>query len=190
MPLVYKICGGGDIPAHICNPCIDFERGRVRSVSFVEDSLFTITDSGLINKAQVEMPSFWEEGIENEKVHVIPKTRGTFDGGSAVTAPGHGDVKEIVTGKTFTLVFNDPDHRENEVFYAAIANAPGVYRVAWRTDTELRISGATVSIDPVDNTEDDPDSAVEWACTVTWSQKRKTVQIFDLAPVKQIFNCF
>jgi len=189
MPLVYKNCGS-EIPAHICNPCIETERGGVRSVSFIDAGLIPFTSEGLIDKAQVETPSFWEDGIKDSKTHVIPKTRGTYDGGSASTSAGFGDVKEIVTGKNCTLVFNDPDHRENEAFYAAIANAPGTYHVAWRTDTELRISETPVKVDPADNTEEDIDSAVVWTCTVTWTQKRKTVQIFDLAPVKGFFNCF
>ena len=178
------------MPAHICNPCSKNERGGVRSIGFIEASLIEFTNDGLIDKSLVEELPFWEGGVEAGNIHIIPKTRGTFDGGSAVTSAGFGDVKEIVTGKEFTLVFNDPDHRENEAFYSAIANAPGTYHVAWRTDSELRISEAAVSIDPVDNTEEDVDSSVVWTCTVKWSQKRKTVQVFDLAPVKKIFDCF
>ena len=190
MPLVYKICGGGDIPAHICNPCISTENGNVRSIGLIDATLLDISDEGLIEKAQVEALSFWEKGVTDGKIHIVPNTRGTFDGGSPVSSAGFGDVKEIVTGKDFTLVFNDPNHKENEAFYAAIANAPGAYHIAWRTDTELRISGTAVNIDPVDNTEEDPTSAVLWTVTATWTQKRKTVQIFDLVPVKKIFNCF
>jgi len=190
MPIVYKNCGGDAIPAHLCNPCIETEAGGVRGAAYIQESYIPRDENEVIDGSIVETLEWWNTGITTGKIIVIPKTRGTFDGGSPITGSGYGDVAEIVTGKTFTLVVNDPDHKENEAFYAALGNATGSYNVAWRTNTELRISDKTVNIDAVDNTEEDVNSKVEWTATVTWSQKRKTVQIFDLEPVKQIFNCF
>jgi hypothetical protein len=170
---------------------MDLENGGVRAVGFIVADYVPFTGTGLINKAIVETDDYWETGITDGKIHIIANTRGTYDGGSAVTTPGWGDVKEVVLGKNMTLVFNDRDHKQNEEFYAAMANAPGVYHAAWRTDRELRISETPVNIDPVDNTEEGVDSVVAWACTVTWTQKRKTVQIFDLTPeIKKMFSCF
>ena len=190
MPLTYKICGSDEIPAHFCNPCIEPEQGGVRGAAYILAAYVPFTPAGLIDRTLVETLSWWQTGIENGSIHVIPKTRGTFDGGSPVSGAGYGDLAEITTGKTFTLTVNDPDHRENEEFYAALANAPGAYHAAWRTGTELRISEKAVNVDPVDNTEEDVNSQVVWTANVTWNQKRKTVQIFDLAQVKEIFSCF
>jgi hypothetical protein len=190
MPIVYKTCGEGIIPEHLCNACIEVEQGGVRGVAFILSDYIPRDENGLIDGDSVESLAWWNTGITTGKIIVIPKTSGTFDGGAAVTGQGYGDVKEIVTGKTFTLVMNDPDHKENEPFYSSIANAPGTYHIAWRTGSELRISDKPVNIDPVDNTEEDINSAVRWTATSVWTQSRKTVQIFDLDPVKQIFNCF
>ena len=123
MPLQYKLCGSENIPAHVCNPCISVELGGIRGVTLIEADLVPF-DNGLINKSLVETPEWWDDGIQLGKIHVIPKTRGTFDGGSPTTLSAFGDVKEMVISKNFTLVFNDPDHRENEEFYASLAKAP------------------------------------------------------------------
>jgi hypothetical protein len=187
MPLSYKPCGSGGIPAHVCNGCIKTEQGGVRGAAFILASHIPRDVNGLISQ-QVEDFSWWESGINNGEIHVVPKTRGTFDGGSPTTSPGYGNLAEITTGKIFTAVMSDPDHRENEAFYEAMANAPGAYHFAWRTGNELRISDTTVNIDPVDNTEEDVNSQVVWGVTITWSQDRKTVQIFNLN--KEIFKCF
>jgi hypothetical protein len=193
MPIAYKACGGAEIPAHLCNACTTNEKGGVRGVAYIEKSYVDAARdgaTGLIEKETVETLEWWNTGIEEGKIMVVPKTRGTFDGGSPQTSAGYGDVKEITKAKNFTLVSYDPDHKENEVFYEGLANAPGAFHIAWRTDTELRISDKPVNIDPVDNTEEDIDTNVDWAVTATWSQSRKTVQIFDVTPVKQFFNCF
>jgi hypothetical protein len=176
----------------LCNACTDPEQGGVRGVAYIEKSYVDAarTADGLIDKLNVEMLAWWNTGVLSGKIIIVPRTRGTFDGGSPVTGAGYGDIAEITTGKNFTLVANDPDHKENEEFYSALANAPGAYHVAWRTNTELRISDKPVNIDPVDNTEEDISSQVFWAATATWQQSRKTVQIFDVEPIKQLFNCF
>jgi hypothetical protein len=192
MPIVYKSCGGAEIPAHLCNACTKPEKGGVRGVAYIEKSYLDAArlSSGLFEKSDVESLEWWNTGVLNGNIIIIPKTRGTFDGGSPQTGSGFGDISEITTGKIFTLVANDPDHKDNEAFYAALSDAPGAYYLAWRTDTELRISDAPVSIDAGDSTEEDINSQVTWAVTATWTQSRKTVQVFDVTPIKQLFNCF
>jgi hypothetical protein len=194
MPIIaYKVCGGNGIPVHTCKPCIKNEKGGVRGVAYIENDYLELArdaTSKLIEKTSVETLEWWNTGILEGKIIVVPKTRGTFDGGSPQTGSGYGDVKEITIAKNFTLVANDPDHKDNEEFYEALASSPGAYHVAWRTESELRISDTPVNVDVVDNTEEDIDSVVDWAATSTWTQSRKTVQVFDITPVKTIFNCF
>ena len=187
MALIYKVCGTGEIPSHFCNPCLEVEQGGLRGGAFILSSYIPRASGDSISN-EVEDFSWWETGINEGKIHVIPKTRGTFDGGSPTESPGYGDLSTIVTGKTFSVVMNDPDHRDNEEFYAAIANAPGSYNFAWRTGTELRISDTGVNIDPTDPIEEDPNSQVVWTVNITWNQKRKTVQIFNLD--NKVFSCF
>ena len=192
MPLIPKLCGTENIPPHLCLGCVVTEQGRVRGVAYISTAYMAdaFTPNGLINRSEVQSMTWWETGITNGSIFVVPRTSGTFDGGSANMVAGYGDVGEMSSGKTFTLVVNDPDHTDNEEFYAAIASAPGSYHVAWRTGSELRISEKPVNIDPTDPIEDDVNSPVVWTANVTWDQKRKTVQIFDLEPVKSIFECF
>jgi len=187
MPLTFKICEKVNITPHICNGCIEVEQGGLRGGAFISSSYIPRTPDGLISK-DVENFSWWETGINEEKIYIVPRTRGTFDGGSPKTSPGYGDLNEIITGKTFTAVMSDPDHTDNEEFYAAIADAPGGYHFAWRTGNELRISDTGVNIDPADAVEEDVNSQVVWTVTITWDQSRKTVQIFELN--KEVFQCF
>ena len=194
MALIFKLCGTDEIPAHFCNPCLEIEQGGVRGAAYISTAYMTstnaFTSSGIIDRNIVENLAWWKTGAENGSIIVIPKTRGTYDGGSPTESAGFGDLSTITTGKTFTLVVNDPDHRDNEPFYAAIANAPGSYHVAWRTGSQLRISETGVNVDPADPIEEDVNSQVVWTANITWDQKRKTTQIFDLSKVKEIFNCF
>ena len=173
----YILLGGGKI-----------ERGGIRGVALIDEDYVPLTASGKINVEMVETLSWWEEGINHGYIHVVPKTRGEFDGGRTVTYKDRGE--DIVCGKEYKLTAFDPDHKGNEEFYAAIAEAKDKFRVAWRTDTELRISGGTVRINPTDPVDGDLESPVVWKVYYTWKQKDAVVQVFDAKSIKSnIFDC-
>jgi hypothetical protein len=104
---------------------------------------------------------------------------------------GSEDEAEITTGKNFSLVANDPDHKANDEFWNSIEKQPGEFHAIWRTGSQLRISDTPVSTSVADPVEEGTDTEVTWQATITWRQtRRRTVQIFDVAPVREIFECF
>jgi hypothetical protein len=55
--------------------------------------------------------------------------------------------------------------------------------------TEAHASrAAAVYIDVTDAIDEDIYSVLEWTCTITWTQDKKTVQSFDGSKVREIFN--
>ena len=190
MSIIYKTCPqDGIIPDYMCDPCGATEKGRVRGVAYIHKSL-----KSTITKQNVESLSWWENGIESGMIKIIPSTRGTFDGGAKVTVTGFGDEHELVTGKTFTVVFNDRNHTENEEFYEILENNFKNYILAFRTESELRIgTDALNSMEAKDNVEEDDASIVLWQATATWNQNKPKliVPIYQLTDdVKDLFaNC-
>ena len=170
------ILGGGKI-----------EHGGIRGVALIKEEYIPLDASGKIDGDKVEELSWWENGIRCGQIHVIPKTRGDFDGGRIVVERGCDE--EIPVGKAYKLIALDPDHRKNEGFYAAVAEKNGAFWVAWRTDSELRISGSAVRINPTDPIDEDIFSQVVWRVYYTWYQERAVVQVFDAEKIKCVFDC-
>jgi len=190
MALVYKTCAIDDnLPEYICDPCAEGELGGVRGTAFIHKSL-----KEEITKTNLELISWWEQHVNAGLIIVIPTTRGTFDGGTPNTVPGFGDVAEKITSKTFTLVFNDLNHKENQPFYQFLENNFKDYIPAFRTGSELRVgTDVLASCAVADNIEEDINSNVLWTGTTTWKQKSPNtlVPVYNLTDkVKNLFsNC-
>lgn len=195
MTIVYKKCApDGEIPEYMCDPCETGELGRVRGAAYIDKSLKDLIDAESTTPGvkNIESKSWWETQILAGLIKVIPTTRGTYDGGTSNMVTGFGDRREVKSSKTHSLVFNDPNHKGNDDFYQAIEDNAENYFIAWRTDTELRVSKETLTnVDAQDAVEEDLDSIVTWQVTNTWDQKgsKKNVPIYNLGDVKDVFNC-
>ena len=186
MPVLYKICDDSRY-SRLYNDCLDIERGRIRSVAFVKKSFIRRDADGYISNA-VETSSWWHEGILRGAIEVVPQTRGTFDGGKSITVPGYGKIESFAARKSFTVEIHDPEHKENWLYYAKLAEKRGQYHLVFMTETQLRISDTPVNIDVGDPVEEDTDSGVLWTCNITWTQDKLTVQSFDARVAKNIFE--
>ena len=167
--------------------CLEMEQGGVRGAAFIKIGYIPRNKNGYIDDS-VETTDFWNTGIATKKIHIISPTRGSFDGGSAITVPGYGRIEEFAARKKFTAVIHDPEHSGNWSFYAKLAQARGQYHFAFITETELRISDTPVNIDVSDGVEEDVDSQVTWTCQVTWTQDKPTLQSFDARNVRGVFE--
>ena len=147
------------IPDHICDPCESIETGRLRSVAFIKNTFAFIDPSN---------PTEWEAGFASGDIILIPQTKGTFDGGAEVEAPGYGDQSTRLTGYNFQAQYQDPNYRQNCAFYNAIKNSRG-YKFAYRTQTQIHISDTTVQVIPKNPVQDDTTSEVVWDVIVKWS---------------------
>jgi hypothetical protein len=180
MAIVYKNCDELSIPQHVCDDCIDGEKGGIRSIALV-DKDYNLDDP--------TSSADWLAGITAGKIIIVPATRGTFDGGSAVTAQGYGDNAQITTGYTFTLAARDPAYKQNQTFWNVISKRKD-FKVAFRTNTLVHISDAPVSITPTNPVEEGLDSVVDWQISFTWSSSNLP-EPYDATALKDtVFTCF
>lgn len=147
------------IPDYICDPCVETEKGRIRSIAFIKNS-FAFTDP--------TSPAEWQAGFAAGDIIIIPFTKGTFDGGSEVESAGYGDLATKLTGYNFQLQYQDPNYRTNCEFYNAIKRSSN-YRVAYRTETQIHISNNPVQVIPKNPVQDDITTEVVWDVLVKWS---------------------
>lgn len=162
---------------HYCNDCETIEDGRVRSVAYIaSDWEFTDPSS----------PVEWAAGIAQKKIIIIPKTNGTFDGGSEVEAPGYGDQATRLTGYNFQAVYNDPNYADNATFYNALKRSTN-WKFAYRTGSKVHLTTNTVSAVPKNPVADDIASAVVWNVTVKWTEADLPIPYDTPAG---IFDCF
>jgi len=195
MAIVYKKCvEDGNVPEYLCDPCVITEKGRVRGTAYIHKSLKDVLEgeSSTPGIKNVELKAWWETQILAGLIKVIPKTRGTYDGGTSNMITGYGDVSEIKSNKTHTLVFSDPNHKGNDDFWQGMENVATDYLIAWRTETELRVANAPLdNIDAQDAVEEDINSDVRWQVTNTWRQNKPkmNVAIYNLGDVKDVFDC-
>ena len=90
MAIIYKSCTpSGGVPEYMCDPCTEGEKGRVRSVMFINKSLLvTLAVIGLGAKKNIETLSWIETQIEAGLIIIIPNVRGTYDGGAPSKVTG------------------------------------------------------------------------------------------------------
>jgi len=169
-----------DVPEHVCNPCAEFEKGRVRAIAFInKDYVSTI-------QAAPTSTVNWQAGIESGLIRIIPEVSGTSNGGEKVAGTGYGDLREKVTGRNYTVAFKDPNYVDNCSFYTELERSRS-WHIAYKTETLLHISDKAVSTftnNPVtENLEDD----VVWNIETVWFQK---TPVCPLESPEDIFDCF
>lgn len=165
------------IPDHYCNECEPREHARIRAAAFVRK------DFSFINPSD---PDEWEQGIADKKIIIIPKTNGSFDGGSEVEGPGYGDQQTSLNGYNFQAIFNDPNYKLNADFYNAIKNSRN-YKFFYKTETQGHLTDVAVQAIPKNPVVEDLTGEVVWNITVKWSDDDLPVP-FD-APAG-VFECF
>lgn len=157
---VYYPTGCDDIiPAHICDPCVVAEHGRVSSIAFIKNTFEFIDPSD---------PTEWQTGFAAGDIILIPQTRGTFDGGSEVEGPGWGRKASSLTGYNFQLQYQDPNYKGNCNFYNILKRSKNM-KVAFVTETQVHISVEEVQVIPKNPIQDEVTSEVVWDVLVKWS---------------------
>ncbi len=169
-----------EVPEHICNPCAEFEKGRVRAAAFIhKDYVATI-------KAAPDDTVAWQTGIEAKLIRIIPEISGTSNGGEKVSGAGYGDVKEKVTGRNFIVSYKDPNYKDNCNFYTEMEKSRAWY-FAYKTETLLHISDKAISIFANNPTSENVEDDVTWNVEATWFQKSP---ICPVDTPDDIFDCF
>lgn len=175
--IYYPVGCDTTIPDHFCDPCEPTEHGRVRSVAFVKSDFAFVDPTN---------PNEWTVGIQNKDIIIIPEVLGSFDGGAPVESPGYGDQQSKISGYNFSLLFKDPNYKDNADFYNALKYSRA-YRVAYRTENFVHISEAAVSVIPKNPVQEDLTTEVVWDVEVKFSQGDLPVPYDTPAG---IFTCF
>lgn len=152
-------CGStSSLPAYSCNPCPEYEYGRIRSVAYVKNTL-SFTDPS--------SPTEWTTGINNGDIRVIWETQGSYDGGTTSELPGYGNREFTNGGTSHVLNYKDPNYAENWDFYMAIKDSSD-WSIAFRTSSQIHLANAPVTITPKNPVADDLKSNVVWDVQVKW----------------------
>lgn len=150
------------VPEHLCNPCLPLELGGVRTVLFIDKDYIITTPSAA---------SEWNSGITSRNIIIIPKTYGTFDGGTPSEGQGFGDTPTSLDGYDYFLQFFDPNFIGNVDHYDTIKNLRANYKVAFRTSTQIIMSDKVVTIIPKMPIAQDLKTKVLWAVDVKWTSQ-------------------
>ena len=178
MPIVYKSCTPAEAAEHFCNTCDTGEKGRVRSLVLI--ALGTTIATPLTSEA-------WTALVEAGTVVIIPETSGTFDGGTPKMITGFGDVKEKKIGDDYVLTVKDPNYKENISFWENTEKE--TWNIAFRSETQLMIVNAPVTVTAKAPIEDDLETSITWNIEAKWFSSSKP-KATPFAPIADLFSCF
>lgn len=181
MAIYYPGCDTDELPEHQCDPCNDFEKGRVRSSGFVTSAYKPTID------ANPTLTSAWTAGIESGDIIIIAEVIGSLDVPDPITGPGYGNNVETILGTDYTLSFRDPSYKSNCVFYNTLKRQTGKWHAIYRTGSQTHISNETTTIGikaPItENLEDN----LEWVVSAKWRGQDQPCP-FDTP--EGVFECF
>ena len=162
---------------HKCDECDTPELGRVRSLVLIKK------DTAITFPLDLKE---WQAGIEAGSIIVIPRTAGSYDGGSPKTGDGYGDETERVLSYDHVLSVKDPNYADNCDFYEAAEGE--IWNCAFRSETKLHYVDAACKLSAKAPIEEAVDSRIVWNLEVKWNSKRKP-KVVDVEPIAEIFNC-
>lgn len=177
----YPGCDTDELPEYQCDPCDDYEKGRIRSVGFVSASYKATL------AANPQNFTLWQTGIESEDIILIPKVVGALDAPDPITGPGYGDDIETILGRDFTLTWRDPSYKNNCNFYNTLKRKNGQYYAIYRTGSQTHISDVTVTIDARAPVTENLEDNVEWNGSAKWRSQDSPCP-FDTPD--GVFECF
>lgn len=162
--LIYKDCiEESEGLQYICDPCEITEGGGVRSLCLLKKGT-TIPNP----YTQLDIDILVGAGL----MHVMPETRGSFDGGTPKMITGYGDNKERNIGSDYVLQVKDPTFADNYAFWEAVENNED-WNIAFRTESQLAVVYDDVTITTKAPAEEGIDTEVVWDIECKWFSKSK-----------------
>ena len=163
---------------HVCDPCDTPELGRVRVLILIKKG------------TQIAIPlvkTDWQNAIEAGNIIIIPRTIGSFDGGTPVYGDGYGNETERKLADDYVLSVRDPNYADNTEFWEEAEKE--VWNVAFVTETKLQYVNSDVRLTAKAPVEEGLDSRVVWNVEMKWRSKTKPkVVAFDT--IADFLKCF
>lgn len=168
------------LDAYTCVDCDDsIEHARIGAGAFIHES---VIDDILADPTNATV---WQTAITAGKVIILPKLKGSFDGGTPKIVDGYGRVKNKTIGYDFSATVEDPVYAANWAFYKSLVGK-STWHFAYVTETQGHISGVAVSVAPKNPITNSMDDAVVWSSDITW------FEAFTPAPFAaplEVFTC-
>lgn len=168
-----------DVAPRVCDPCGDqIELGGIRHSSFVrEDHVWT----------NPTLLAEWQAGISAGTIIMVPKIKGSCNGGEPKIVPGYGDQKEMVLGYDYTATIKDGAYKQNRDFWNTIRKSKR-WKWAYFTDTLVHLTDQVVTVKPKSPVEEGLDSIVEWMADIVWFQK-ELIESHDASGLDEVLAC-
>lgn len=178
MAIVYKNCEPAVPASHVCDPCLDTEKGGIRSLILIKDGTDLTVDS---------LEADWTAAIETGDVVIIPDTRGSYDGGTAKMGAGYGDLKEKLLGYEHVIQIKDPNFKDNVAFWDYAEKV--AWRFGFRTDTLIHLGKKAGMLTAKSTVEEDIESDVVWNVEAKWFDTEK-MAVGPSASLTNLFKCY
>lgn len=163
---------------YVCDPCNNTEGGNIRSLCLIK--------KGTVLPIPLTLEAI-EILIEQEKLFVMPETRGTFDGGTPKMSTGYGDNKERLIGHDYVLQAKDLNFADNYEFWQAVESVDA-WNIAYRTENYLAVVYSDVTITTKAPAEEGLDTEIVWNIEAKWYSKEKPTLI--VYPANLFLNLF
>ena len=165
---------------HTCDPCNNVERGRVRSIVMV-DPLGDLTMEELAELALEK----WKQGIDSGQITLLPRTIGSFDGGTPIEGDGYGDETSRLIGYNYALDAKDPSYVANIAFWQAAEKK--TWWLAYRTESLIHFVKGSVKVQAKAPVEEGLDTDVVWNLHFAWASDEKPTAK-DFEPIAELFE--
>ena len=153
--------------------------GRVRSLILIKRG------------TQIAIPLVkqdWKNAIEAGNIIIIPKTIGSFDGGTPVMGDGYGDEIERKIADDYVLTVKDPAYKENVEFWKSAEKEK--WHIGFVSETQLHIvNDSTVRLTAKAPIEEGTETRVVWNVELKWRSKNYPT-VIDKDTIEDFLECF
>jgi hypothetical protein len=153
----------------------------VQGFAFIHQSILSTILGAPTNKSN------WDSAIAAKTILMIPKSSGSYDGGSPTYGAGYGKQLQRLLGSDHKAQLKDPNYLANEAFYASLEISSGWY-LCMLTSSKIHISGEPVSLYAKKQIADDLKSEVIGELEIAWFEKAGQKTLAYTAPTA-VFIC-
>ena len=178
---LYLDGGCAEIAAYSCDNCPTPEFGRIQAFAFIHESILATII------AAPTTTNNWTTAITDQTILMIPKSSGSYDGGSPTYGSGYGKQLQRLLGSDHKAQIKDPNYLANEAFYASLEISSG-WHLCMLTSSKIHISGQPVSLFAKKVIADDLKSEVVGELEVAWFEKAGQKTLAYTAP-NAVFYC-
>lgn len=145
------------------NPCGDKELGRIRSIALVKKTS-TIADP--TDNAE------WVALQTAGNCILIPRVRGTYDGGVDTESTGFGEDATEYTGRNHQVQYFDPNlSQNNKSFYEVLRKASKDFRLWYATESKIWEVQVPIQLSAKSPITENLTDQIVWDVMIKWADE-------------------